>query len=106
MHRLSTYIIIAVAVCLVACGNSRQRRMDKYRSEKRVEFYDDKLEEAQQELAATDSLLQRAEEEGDSFDVDQRIYMDSLDRASQVQGAKIRYIHRKQKEIETGKVKK
>ncbi len=96
----------AVAVCFVACGNSRQRQVDEYRTEKRAEFYEDKLEEARQELAATDSLLQRAEAEGDSFDVDQRIYMDSLDRASQVQGAKIRYIHRKQKEMAAEKVKK
>ena len=94
------FYIAIVAVCLTACGNSRKQQVDDFRKQKRSEFYEKKLHEAQQELKSTDSLLQIAEAEGDSFDVQQRIYMDSLDRESQLQGAKIRYLHRKQQELQ------
>ena len=92
--------ILVVVVCITACGNSRQQQIDELRQQTRTQFFDQKLREAQTELARTDSLLQRAEAECDSTDVTQRIRIDSLKTEADVQGAKIRYIHRKQKEMQ------
>ena len=96
---LSDITVITVAACLIACSNSRKQQVDEFRRQQRMEYYQDKLQEAQRQLAATDSLLRKAETEGDSLDIRQRIYRCSLEQMSQLQGAKIRYIHRKQKEM-------
>ena len=100
MQRHLLYIITVVALCLAACGNSRQRQVEDFRHQKRTEFYEEKLREAQQELAKTDSMLQIMEATGDSLNIRQRIRQDSLELQSEVLGAKIRYIHRKQKELQ------
>ena len=69
------------------------------RHEVRSKFYNEELAKAQRQLAHTDSLLQLVEQDMDSISVRKRIYRDSLEMERDVQGAKIRYIHRKQKEL-------
>ena len=53
----------------------------------------------EQELAITDSLLQLAEADDDTLNVEKRVRLDSLKLEADVQGAKIRYIHKKQEEL-------
>ena len=65
----------------------------------RSQYLEEKLAEAQLELAHTDSILQQRELREDSTKVQKRNYQDSLELAAEVQGAQIRYIHKKQKEI-------
>ena len=65
----------------------------------RSQYLEEKLAEAQLELAHTDSILQQRELREDSTKVQKRNYQDSLELAADVQGAQIRYIHKKQKEI-------
>ena len=62
----------------------------------RSHYLEKKLTEAQQELARTDSIMQKR-----GVDVDSTPgYMDSLEMAADVQGAQIRYIHKKQKDLQ------
>jgi hypothetical protein len=65
----------------------------------RSQYLEEKLAEAQLELAHTDSILQQRELREDSTIVQKRYYQDSLELGADVQGAQIRYIHKKQKEI-------
>ena len=95
-HMKKYIVILAVVACLVACGNKRQQEVEQFRMKVRSEFLKEKLEKAQQELARTDSLLQARGSEGDSA----RGYLDSLEMAADVQGAQIRYIHKKQKDLQ------
>ena len=93
MKKLSVMIIL-VALLLTACGNRRE-------AEKvRKQFFASELVKAQRQLARTDSLLQLAEADADTFNVAKRILLDSLKLEADVQGAKIRYIHKKQKEMQ------
>ena len=59
MNIVRTIFPTVVAACLIACGNSRQQEMDKFRQKVRTQFLEDKLSQAQQQLARTDSLLCR-----------------------------------------------
>ncbi len=93
------YILIGiVAACLTACGNKREEQKQQLRKEVRSQFYARELQKAQIQLAHTDSLLQLAELDNDTLNVQKRIRLDSLRQAADVQGAKIRYLHKKQKE--------
>ena len=89
-------LILLLVVGLAACGNRRKQEVEQFRTKVRSEFLKEKLEKAQQELAHTDSLLQARGGEGDSA----RGYLDSLEMAADVQGAQIRYIHKKQKDLQ------
>lgn len=89
---------LGVLLLTTACGNKREAQKEALRREVRKQFYDKELVKAQTELAHTDSLLQQAQEGMDTLNVRQRIVVDSLRVAADVQGAKIRYIHKKQKE--------
>ena len=94
---MKKYILILLVVAgLVACGNRRQQEVEQFRTKVRSEFLKEKLAKAQEELAHTDSLLQARGGEGDST----RGYLDSLEMAADVQGAQIRYIHKKQKDLQ------
>ena len=95
--QMKKYILILLVVAgLVACGNRRQQEVEQFRTKVRSEFLKEKLAKAQEELAHTDSLLQARGGEGDST----RGYLDSLEMAAEVQGAQIRYIHKKQKDLQ------
>ena len=88
-------LFIMVVGCLISCGNRRQQEVERFRMKVRSQFLEEKLAEAQQELARTDSIMQQRS------DVDSTPgYQDSLELAADVQGAQIRYIHKKQKEIQ------
>ncbi|MBQ8065215.1 MAG: hypothetical protein IJ144_02705 [Prevotella sp.] len=93
-------LFLLASVCLVACGNKHEEQQQQLRHEMRTQFYAEELQKARALLARTDSLLQRAEADADSLDVQQRIRLDSLKTAFDVQGAKVRYILRKQKELQ------
>ena len=101
MKKLSVMIIL-VALLLTACGNRREAEKEALRQEVRKQFFASELVKAQRQLARTDSLLQLAEAEADAdtFNVAKRILLDSLKLEADVQGAKIRYIHKKQKEMQ------
>ena len=62
----------------------------------RSQFLEEKLAEAQEELARTDSIMQKRGTDIDSTPG----YLDSLEMAADVQGAQIRYIHKKQKDLQ------
>ena len=102
---MKKYILICVIIAglLSACsghGSKAQKRVDDYRLRARQHFYESELLKVQAELARTDSLLQEAEADPDTFNVDKRIRRDSLRLEADVQGARIRYIHKKQKELQ------
>lgn len=102
MKHLVTGWLLAVAL-LTACSDSSERRRqqtDEYRHAARLRFYQQELRKAQDQLAVTDSLLRLAESDKDTLNVQKRIRRDSLKLEADVQGAKIRYIHRKQKELQ------
>ena len=99
MKKLSVMIIL-VALLLTACGNRREAEKEALRQEVRKQFFASELVKAQRQLARTDSLLQLAEADADTFNVAKRILLDSLKLEADVQGAKIRYIHKKQKEMQ------
>ena len=99
MKKLSVMIIL-VALLLTACGNRREAEKETLRQEVRKQFFASELVKAQRQLARTDSLLQLAEADADTFNVAKRILLDSLKLEADVQGAKIRYIHKKQKEMQ------
>lgn len=89
-------LFFTVAGCLIACSNGRKQEVERFRAKVRSEFLEQKLAEAQQNLARTDSIMQQR-----SGDVDSTPgYQDSLELAADIQGAQIRYIHKKQKEIQ------
>ncbi|SFW27852.1 hypothetical protein SAMN02910409_1287 [Prevotellaceae bacterium HUN156] len=92
--------LIAIVICLAACGNNREQEMEKFRQKVREQYLERKLIEAQLQLAHTDSLLQEREAHEDSIHAPKRAYQDSLELAADVQGAQIRYIHKKQKELQ------
>ena len=93
-------MIILVALLFTACGNRREAEKEALRQEVRKQFFASELVKAQRQLARTDSLLQLAEADADTFNVAKRILLDSLKLEADVQGAKIRYIHKKQKEMQ------
>ena len=99
MKKLSVMIIL-VALLLTACGNRREAEKEALRQEVRKQFFASELVKAQRQLARTDSLLQLAEADADTFNVAKRILLDSLKLEADVQGTKIRYIHKKQKEMQ------
>ena len=99
MKKLSVMIIL-VALLLTACGNRREAEKEALRQEVRKQFFASEFVKAQRQLARTDSLLQLAEADADTFNVAKRILLDSLKLEADVQGAKIRYIHKKQKEMQ------
>jgi len=92
------FLIAVVATCLVACGNNRQQQKEQFLREMRSQYYAKELKVAEAELRRTDSLLQLQQAAGDTMDVRKRIRLDSLKLKADVQGARIRYIHQKQKE--------
>ena len=83
----------------MSCQGNRQQQKDQLRQQLRSEYYQQELEKAQRELAHTDSLLQVLEADLDSLNVDHRLLLDSLSHEADVQGARIRYLHRKQQEL-------
>lgn len=87
---------IMVAGCLISCGNGRQQEVERFRLKVRSQFLKEKLAEAQEDLARTDSILQKRDGEHDSTPG----YLDSLEMAADIQGAQIRYIHKKQKDLQ------
>ena len=97
---LAVLIMAVVSVLCISCGDNREQRKQELRHELRSEFYSRELQKAQAELARTDSLMQIAEATLDSADIGQRIRLDSLRLEADVLGAKIRYIHRNQQEVE------
>jgi hypothetical protein len=97
--RKTLYIpLVFVAVCLLACGDRHIQEKEALRRQIREEFYQQELAKVQEELAHTDSLLAIAQADSDTLNVSKRIYLDSLQQAFDVQGAMIRYIHRKQEQ--------
>ena len=95
--QMKKYVVILVVVAgLMACGHGRQKEVERFRMKVRSQFLEEKLAEAQQELARTDSIMQLRSGSTDSTPG----YQDSLELAADVQGAQIRYIHKKQKEIQ------
>ena len=92
-------IILFAAGLLMACQGNRQQQKDELHRHLRSEYYQQELEKAQHELAHTDSLLQLLEADMDSLNVDHRLRLDSLSHEADVQGARIRYLHRKQQEL-------
>ena len=93
-------VILAVVASLTACNHGRQKEVERFRMKVRSQFLEEKLAKAQLELAHTDSILQQREAHEDSIKGPKRNYQDSLELAADVQGAQIRYIHKKQKEIQ------
>ena len=87
------------AVLLLSCGNKREEQKRQLQHEVRSQYYDRQLRKAEQQLAKTDSLLQLEEADSSAIDVEKRLRLDSLRHAADVQGAKIRYIHKKQKDL-------
>lgn len=84
---------------LVACSNKHEAEKAQLRHDLRQQFYEKELLKVEQELAVTDSLLQLALADDDTLNVEKRIRLDSLKLEADVQGAKIRYIHKKQEEL-------
>lgn len=113
--------ILFVGLVLTACTKSQQRRQEMDRRWQALkEKQERELLQAQQELTTTDSLLQIAEAELQRQEEEvaahkmqlkatsdeltrltrARIYCDSLRVQANVQGAKIRYIRQKKREID------
>ncbi len=80
----------------MACGHGRQQEIERFRMKVRSQYLEEKLAKAQEDLARTDSIMQKRSGEVDTTPG----YMDSLELAADVQGAQIRYIHKKQKDIQ------
>ncbi len=99
MKNYRLFLVLFVAVCLTACGNKHEQQKEALRHEIRTQYYERELVKAQAALAHTDSLLQIVEADMDTLNVEKRIRLDSLKHAADVQGAQIRYIHKKQKEL-------
>lgn len=100
MRTLLYTSLLLVTACLMGCGDKYAKEKDALRRQIRTEFYEQELQKVSAELARTDSLLTVARADSDTLNVEKRIYLDSLELACDVQGAMIRYIHRKQQEIE------
>ncbi len=96
----SAICMIVCAMLLTACGNGREAEKEALRQEVRRQFFATELVKAQRQLEHTDSLLRLAEADPDTLNVRKRILLDSLKLEADVQGAKIRYIHKKQKEMQ------
>jgi len=92
-------LFMMTAVLLLSCANRREEQKQQLRQEVRSQYYDRQLQEAERQLAKTDSLLQMAEADSSAVDVEKHLRLDSLRHAADVQGAKIRYIHKKQKDL-------
>lgn len=88
-----------LAAGLMACGNKHEAEKAQLKHDLRQQFYEKELLKVEQELAITDSLLQLAEADDDTLNVEKRVRLDSLKLEADVQGAKIRYIHKKQEEL-------
>ena len=110
-------ILLAVALVVVGCKDRTSEKLQQaqvLRDQARTEFLDSALQKAQQELAQTDSLLevakvrhQRLQEaiKKDPYSkrlerelTEARRLVDSLQVSWNTQGAKIKYLHRKQKQ--------
>ena len=98
MHpQMKKYVFLMMVVgCLMACGHGRQQEVERFRMKIRSQFLEEKLAKAKEDLARTDSIMQQRNGEVDSTPG----YMDSLELAADIQGAQIRYIHKKQKDIQ------
>ena len=71
-------VFIMVVGCLCSCGHGRQQEVERFRMKVRSHYLEKKLAEAQQELARTDSIMQKR-----GVDVDSTPgYMDSLEMAA------------------------
>ena len=92
-------VTFLIPLLLTACFNKHEEQKKQLRHEVRSQFYARQLQKAQRQLAHTDSLLQLAEADSTSLDAQKRIHLDSLRKAADVQGAQIRYIHKKQGEL-------
>ncbi len=110
-------ILLAVALVVVGCKDRTSEKMQQaqvLRDQARTEFLDSALQRAQQELAQTDSLLEVAKVRHQQLQqaikkdpyskrlerelTEARRLMDSLQVSWNTQGAKIKYLHRKQKQ--------
>jgi len=98
--RIGIKHILPLMACLLltACGDNR-KQTDEYRLKVRSHYYERELEKAQAELARTDSLFREVVHQEFTDSVQKRLLFDSLRHEEDVQGAKIRYIHRKQQEL-------
>jgi hypothetical protein len=95
--QMKKYVLFfTVAGCLISCSHGRKQEVERFRAKVRSEFLEKKLAEAQEDLARTDSIMRQRNGDIDSTPG----YQDSLELAADVQGAQIRYIHKKQKEIQ------
>lgn len=113
-------VIIISTLLLAACGESKTRQEINRRKAALKEKQETELKKAQEDLAATDSLLQLTNHQLDSLQQQveahkkalkatpeeltlltlTRIKRDSIRTQSEVLGAKIRYIRQKQKEAQ------
>lgn len=112
-----TMILLAVVPVVVGCKDRTSEKLQQaqvLRDQARTEFLDSALQKAQQELAQTDSLLEAAKvrhqqlQEATKKDpyskrleremTEARRIMDSLQVSWNTQGAKIKYLHKKQKQ--------
>ena len=112
-----TMILLAAALVVVGCKDRTGEKLQQaqvLRDQARTEFLDSALQKAQQELAQTDSLLEAAKvrhqqlQEAIKKDpyskrlerelTEARCIMDSLQVAWNTQGAKIKFLHKKQKQ--------
>ena len=112
-----TMILLAAALVVVGCKDRTGEKLQQaqvLRDQARTEFLDSALQKAQQELAQTDSLLEAAKvrhqqlQEAIKKDpyskrlerelTEARRIMDSLQVSWNTQGAKIKYLHKKQKQ--------
>ena len=110
-------ILLAVALVVVGCKDRTSEKMQQaqvLRDQARTEFLDSALQKAQQELAQTDSLLEAAKVRHQQLQqaikkdpyskrlerelTEARRLVDSLQVSWNTQGAKIKYLHRKQKQ--------
>ena len=111
------WILLAVVLMVAGCKDRKSEKMQQaqvLRDQARTEFLDSALQQAQAELAQTDSLLEAAKKrhrqlEGSIKDnpyskqlerdlTETRRVRDSLQVAFDTQCAKIKYLHRKQKQ--------
>lgn len=112
--------LTAVLLTVAGCGNNSRREEISRRRAALTEKQDSALRQAQQQLAEYDSLLQQTERSYDSLQTvverhraqltateDElrqlnlmRQHRDSLRTQCEVLGAKIRYIHRRQEQLQ------
>ena len=120
MKKLHFIGILLLSAMFLGCSHSRREEIDARKAALRHK-QDSTLLATQQELAKTDSLLERAKAEYQAMEAlvnshkselkatseelkaltNLRIRRDSLMVAWQTQGAKIRYIRKKQAEIDS-----